>query len=483
MEQGINYKEKSKLIALFKKHPQGLSTADIASLSGLSLPIVREEAPKLAHEYRGRIQVSERGELLWSFPQGFKSIYRGFGARFKRFSRSLGRFLLKTGKILFKFWILMNLIGYFVLFICLALASVLALTLASTAGKGNQQSSRRGNSFFGFYLINRIINLSIRIWFYSDLTRSIQDPYYQKRKKEARRPLHQGVFDFVFGPENPNADLIGQQDRAFAEFISGNGGLTSLGEYMAFAQLDAQTAGENLLRYCAMYEGQADLLDDGSLLYRFPSLLERTEFRQGRIQSPQELPYVFSTNSKKLNRTFGIINGINVLFGSYFLWQHAQLPGLESPGLSSVLYIVSHNLFSSFTSMPETFLFFGLGIVPLVFSLLFYAIPLGRNVYIKRKNKEIEWQKNRGRLFTQFWEQGRNAQPLEDSGKDSALLERELSALTAHSEVHSEVLPSGNVQWQLLGFEREARALVDQRSRVQEAGIGNIVFDSQAETE
>ncbi len=64
-----------KLLSTVKKKSRPMSTADIAAESGLSLDLVSRALPVLADEYRGRIQVSERGELVWSFPQGFTSRY------------------------------------------------------------------------------------------------------------------------------------------------------------------------------------------------------------------------------------------------------------------------------------------------------------------------------------------------------------------------------------------------------------------------
>ena len=194
------------LLKACKTRRNGLSTADISALSGLPLPVVRQAAPAFADEFRGRIQVSERGELIWSFPQGFTSRYTGFLPRTRRILEKARGITLKILSTLFKGWILFTLVGYFLLFVLLSIASVVALSAASMAGNSEGRSSRRSGGIGGFFLASRFIELAMRLWLYSELTRPSDgfNGRAWKTKNVKKTPLHQSIFDFVFGPPDPN---------------------------------------------------------------------------------------------------------------------------------------------------------------------------------------------------------------------------------------------------------------------------------------
>ena len=104
-----------KVITAFRARKKGATPADIAAATGLPLYTVRELVPKAADEYSGRLEVTESGEILYSFPGGFTSRYRGLGPFAKRTMDRLGRALVSIGAFVFKAWIMVMLIGYFLL--------------------------------------------------------------------------------------------------------------------------------------------------------------------------------------------------------------------------------------------------------------------------------------------------------------------------------------------------------------------------------
>ena len=110
----------------------------------------------------------------------------------------------------------------------------------------------------------------------------------------------------------------------------------------------------------------------------------------------------FSSNDRKANATFCVFNGVNLLFGSYFFYEagapHALLQTIYSGQYATRLvtvggldgfYYFTHQLLGKLAGMahPAAFLGFALGLVPLAFSLFFYAIPAIRARRLAARNE------------------------------------------------------------------------------------------------
>jgi hypothetical protein len=104
---------RERLLRTFQSGTKEWAAADLARATGLPLAQINAEMPAIADEYRGRLKVSDKGDILYSFPNGLKSRYRGFGPFMRKLGRALGRGAAEAGKALFKIWILVTLFGYF----------------------------------------------------------------------------------------------------------------------------------------------------------------------------------------------------------------------------------------------------------------------------------------------------------------------------------------------------------------------------------
>jgi len=94
--------------------------------------------------------VSERGDLLYSFPNGFKSRYKGFGPSLRRLWKTITRGAVKTGKLTFKVWILVTLFGYFFLFLALALIALFASVMMRAGARAIVMIGGEAVDFGGF---------------------------------------------------------------------------------------------------------------------------------------------------------------------------------------------------------------------------------------------------------------------------------------------------------------------------------------------
>jgi len=88
-----------------------VTVADVSAASALPLSAVRELLPKAADEFSAHLQVTQSGEILYVFPPGFKSRYRGFGIFLEKAARICFSAIKKIAVLLFKIWIVVMLIG------------------------------------------------------------------------------------------------------------------------------------------------------------------------------------------------------------------------------------------------------------------------------------------------------------------------------------------------------------------------------------
>ncbi|GBU27129.1 hypothetical protein R84B8_00653 [Treponema sp. R8-4-B8] len=381
--------EYQKVITALKRRKKGAVAADVCAATALSLAVVHELLPKAADEYSGHLRVTESGEILYYFPNGFTSRYRGLSAALKKTAKKVFLFLKTASAFLFKIWIVVMLVGYFIFFIALALASV----FLSVAGKSGGRGGKRGGGSVNF----GIFNLIWRIWFYSELTRPRYGYGYERRnvkQKSETRPLHKAVFSFVFGEEDPNKNWEDQEYKAIISYIQANRGVISLAEYMAFTGKNSQEAQTDILSFCSKFEGSPEATEEGTIVYRFDKLLLNADKEKlDELIPPVKRLKIFSDNKKSTNGWFAVINAVNIIFGSYFLYQSFNAGQLLSDiqyQSASKLYAYTHYFFSFMANEPHNLIKVALGLIPLVFSILFWIIPTARFFIEKKENNEIK---------------------------------------------------------------------------------------------
>ena len=471
-----------KVVNSLKKRSKGATAADICALTALPLSAVRELLPKAADEYSGHLRVTQSGEILYHFPRGFISKYRGLGVFIKKAAGKLGVFIKKALAFLFKIWIMVMLIGYFLLFIAIALATVFLSAASKSGGKGGKSGD------LGLF------DLLIRLWFYSSLTRSNDDYRYPRKAKKDKRPMHKAIFSFIFGEEDPNKDWNTQLNKSIIAFLQFNNGVISLPEYMIYTGENSMEAEQSILSFCSKYSGSPELTEEGTIVYRFDELLLSADAKKYKDLSPgiQRLK-TFSSNSKKMNVGFIIINAVNLVFGSYFLYQ-TLTQGLLTTDLqyqlASKMYAYTHFFLGLFVQYPTVITATALGIVPVLFSIFFWLIPLVRYSLLKKDNEKIKLTNFKRFSFNKIWSAlkkirtdifsppGEECRP-----KDlNAARDRVIKDIGAISSPEVETDEYGETIYSFTELEREKKALNKYRASVDtsKSQIGEIVFDSDA---
>jgi hypothetical protein len=496
------YEKITQTFAKFgKRGKQGLAMADLVAKTGIPLEKVRELVPVCADEYNGRLEVTASGEILYSFPNGFKSRYRGFKAVAGRFFRGALKFAAKAAKFLFKIWIVVMLVGYFVLFLLLALAALcLSVVARSSSSSDSGGGGRDGGG--GFFFVGNIFSMLWRIWFFSELASGYDRRYYgyypQTQQKPKGRPLHKAVFSFVFGDGDPNASIDEREKQSIIAYIQARDGVITQGEFMALSGAEPAKAEEKMMRYCAEFGGVPEATDDGVVIYRFEELLRRVDRKDRSFRNfsaPLESLRVFSLNKKSVNIGIGVINLVNTIFGGFFLSNaleygvittNAQLS--QAPQLYAVTYALLHNYIVSYPYMP---ILIGLGVVPLAFSILFYLIPGIRFLWTKKENERIKMDNLRKFGFNRIWNNPESVRPKEIQPEAEQLRpknigeasERVITEMGAYSMPEVEVDEGGTVyRFNRLAEEKQSVESERERYRALQGGqtgaLGEVVYDS-----
>jgi len=403
---------RERLLGGFRSSGREATVADLAGLTGLPLPQIEAELPAVADEFGGRLRVTEKGEILYSFPNGMKSRYRGFGPSMKRILRSLKKAAVEVSKAIFKVWIMGMLVGYFVLFLALALFAMVASVAIQQGGGSRDRSDRRGGGGLGgLWLTSRLFDSLIRIWFYSEFFKGPETRNRQALDRRQRRPLYKAIFSHVFGDGDPNGNWAEVEKKAVIAFLQTHKGIITMPEFMAITGLDPLEAELAINKYLLEFEGNPEVSEAGALYFSFPRLLARLGTTPELLGSSVALKRLgkFSSNTPKADNIFRLINVFNLAFGGYFLFNAVSVggafyvstaKGLALRGGFLFLYSATGYLFQLLGSAnPLPGIFWGLGIVPLAFSALFFGIPVLRSLRQKARDELIKLENLRRLVY------------------------------------------------------------------------------------
>jgi hypothetical protein len=400
-------KVREQLVEVFKKRRGEATTADLIAVTGLPKAQVEAELPAVSDEYGARLRVTDSGEILYSFPEGMRSRYRGFGPSMKRAWKAFKKGFVAVATVAFKVWTAVMLVGYFVLFLLLALLALLLSVAGSFAGSSSRDGDSGGGGFGGLFITGRLLDTLVRIWFYSELFMTPDERMARADRRRERRPLHKAIYSFLFGDGDPDAGWDTVEKKAFVAFVQTNKGIVTMPEFLALTGLPPLEAEERINSYLREFEGSPEVTEGGTIYYFFPSLLRRKD-RADRTfggTAPMKRMAAFSSNNKKANRTFCVFNGINLLFGSYFLVEALQPHNLlaviygskyanrfVTTGGWDGFYYMTHQIFGKLVGVadPSAFLGIALGAVPLAFSLFFFAIPAVRSKRLEARNERAK---------------------------------------------------------------------------------------------
>jgi hypothetical protein len=450
------------------------TTGDVMTRTGLAQPDAEASLRRLLETRRGHLEVGEAGTLVYSFdPRLVRRDAEPFLSRAKRAAWD-------AFKTAFKVWTLLMLVVYLVVFVALLLAAIFAGKNRDSGGGGwgggRGRSGGHGHvhfpSFWFWYL------LWSPGWGWGR-------PYYGHRWEErvggsrkARVPLYKKVFAFAFGPDRPRPTQA-QKDRSVLRLIRARRGVVTAADLVQHTGLRRAEAEEELGRLVAAYEGDVKVAGAGELVYVFPELMVSAHGRVAE-QTPDpawrrlEPPVAVTGNSAGVDTAIGAVNGFNLVAAA-----------------TAPLFIFPRLGFGG----PLAWV--GLVWVPLVFSTMFFAIPLVRTWSVRRENRARAERNLRKVLLSHVFRAslvGDGAQPVTASAAalhagealapkktSPRAVEAELLRLTADWDAHVSVGDDGQseyrfeeIRMQFLAAEEVRRALA-----LETREIGEIVYSSE----
>jgi hypothetical protein len=488
-------KVEDTLVSFLRKKRGESTVADMIAGTGLPKYQVEQAARRTLDEYAGRLKTTESGELLYYFPNGMRSTVHGLGPSVRRFWKSFVQGSLKVLSLLFKIWIVAMLVGYFVAFVALIVLAIVASFAASMANRSDNRGGGRdrgGGGFGGMYLVIQLLDLILRMWFWSNLLGS------QRRKPQQQgRAFYKSVFGFVFGEGDPNKGWEEEERRYVISYIRSHKGVITLEELMALTGKESAEANSLMNRILLEYEGEPGVTDNGTVVYAFPELMRTSEGGQKALgQVPLLNPNTkrlspFSANKRRTNGWILFFNTFNLAFGTYFLVtglaRGAELVwGRTGPWLYS---FAGKLLQQAGIDSPVPLMAIILGAVPVAFSIVFFIVPWLRKINLDRRNAQIREEILRRRILTQVLSSPARVDPSALRPVGNGLDPRNLPAVSKRiidrlaASMGAEPLvkeKEGTFAYRFSEIERQVADMEDYRKKIdlKNYEIGRTIFDS-----
>lgn len=355
-----------------KKANGKVAPADIASETGYALSDIHDALKRLIELFESKIAMNQNtGELQFVF--AYPLVKRGS----KSFSEQMYvvlEWLWKVFKVIYKASIAIILVVYTIIF-------ALFLLVILFSGKSDDRDNRGGA------VISGIFRAIFEALYFTSFRRRVEyqmDPSglrFKKFEKEKNKGkgFIQSVYSFVFGPERPKYNPLDDDKEVIAFLMKNNYKLTAA-NIIELTGVNYDEADSRLASYLSKYDGEAHLNTDGVLTVDFPRLKNKVskDLEGGKIifyKDEVEAPYELTGNTTGKNTLIIFLNIFNF-----------------------IMSIVAINI--AMVDIQSTAVLIGLGIFPLIFSLLFFVIPLIRIPYIKKKQSEREQNIIRKKLFS-----------------------------------------------------------------------------------
>lgn len=292
-----------------------VTVGDVASQAGLDVNLAQQGLLALATDAGGHMQVAESGDVVYLFPQNFRTILRNkfLRLRLQEWWKKAWRVLFYLIRISFGIVLLLS-----ILLIFLSIIMIITAMNQSSDSSNNRGSSHGngGGLFMPYFWIG-----PDWFWFFDP---NYGTPSYRHRRAEKQNQLNffEAIFSFLFGDGNPNAELEQHRWQEIATVIRNSKGavvaeqiapyLDNIGEGFAKEYEDY------MLPVLTKFNGQPAVSPDGQIVYYFPELQTLAQQRRRQSVSPylQELPWRFSAASSGqilLAAGLGVLNFVGAL--------------------------------------------------------------------------------------------------------------------------------------------------------------------------
>jgi heme/copper-type cytochrome/quinol oxidase subunit 2 len=383
---------------------------EAAAMTGLSIDETRDAMEALLNKYVCRLQVSENGDLIYHFGDTLQR--RGEKTATER-CREVLAWLWRIFTVIYKAWIAVTLVVYFIVFLVVVVAALVAASSRQSSGDRRRQGGEMPIH------MGSIVNLFLSIFHWRTVTGTIdyqRDAQgYRYRHYEPRRAVINGdkknfmsaVYDFVFGPPRVELDPL-SNEKEVASYLRQHNGIVVPAELSALAGWNLPQA-ETFLTDCILrYRGESKISDDPVLYGQFDELMRGVgEVETGQVTyywDEYEPEYELNGNSATQNMIICVMNGFNLLVSLFIAT--SDLTALAAHGAPPDIL--------AWLAVNSVWIQVVLGWIPLVFSVLFFVIPLVRWFQIRTLQRRRHEQNVRKRLFKAIFEPRGRPQTVKD---------------------------------------------------------------------
>ncbi len=349
-----------------------VTVGDVATQAGLNVNMTEAGLLALASDAGGHLQVAETGEIVYLFPKNFRSILNNkfLRLRLKEWWEKIWKVLFYLIRISFGIILIASIVLIFV-----AIAAIMIAASASRDDDSGSHDSGGGGMIF-----------MPRFWFGPDIWWFFYPDYgdrYERRRvaspEKKQMNFLEGVFSFLFGDGNPNADLEERRWSAIATVIRNNGGAVTAEQIAPY--LDETGSGwakeyeDYMLPVLTKFNGKPEVSPDGDIVYHFPDLQITAQERNSEPVGAylRERPWRFSqatSGQNMLSAGLGAVNIVGALVLGSLLRGEVGVQLAQSGGLIAFVQSIYWIL--------------------LGYGTAFLAIPLIRYFWIQFKNKRVE---------------------------------------------------------------------------------------------
>jgi hypothetical protein len=386
-----------RLVEAIRRSRGRLTASDVSALLGVSLYDAEDLLRQMMERFYCRLAVTPEGVVLYEFPVPLR---RRAALTLKEVLYRVGQALWRVFVFLYKIWIAATLVAYFIAFTIILIMIILASTRKSDDDRGE-----------GSLDLTPLIRILFTIWDFRTHT-PVTTPQtdrqgYRSRKYESKKAVLPGkehkkgfvasVYDFVFGPPRVPFDPLADEKEVVA-YLRQQRGILTPSELIRLAGWTLDQADDRFAYYVARWKGDARISENGVLYGEFNEVLTTGGLPEGPVVyywDEDEPPFELTGNSPDRNLIIAGMNVFNLFFGLLFVTQPSRFV----------------TLFQSYGFSPDPgVLRFWLGWVPLVYSVLFFAVPLARVPIVLARERARRRRNERRRIIRVIFsliEQGR----------------------------------------------------------------------------
>jgi hypothetical protein len=474
------------LVASLKDPSAPLTVADAAAASGLALRDADRGLHWLTSEYRGHLRVTDSGELLFLFPHRFTKPWETRD-RVSRALSTLGHAAVGALRFVVRAWVMVVLVAYVAIF----LAVLVGLMFANQ----NDRDGRRGRMPGGglIFVLMRVLADALFWTFHPFSPFAIGYGGYgagarggalrgvTNRAQKDETPFYEKVNRFFFGPTPPKADPREMERKITAELRAQKGRI-GLADVMRVTGLPREQADPLMARLMLDYEGDVEVSEEGGIFYHFEAMRKTAEASGTRGERPRaawDEPHELAPltgNQSGTNVLITALNAFNVVMSLVAIDMNLTLAKL--PWLFGRVPL---------DALPYMGTPIALGVVPLVFSIALFLLPVARAIAIPFKARRLAKEKGRLALLRTILTRITSKAPVTDelladawkraAGQpaDPKDITRRVVELGGDAEIQED---TGEVRYRFVDLETEAAALEAERDAAseEEKKVGKVVF-------